>query len=259
MITLVQLEQLSRKFKTNTTVVAREYLQLVFLQSFYENLGSEKVFFKGGTAIHFLLEGFRFSEDLDFTSEISTELVGSLVEKTVAKMQEIVFSLKLKEKKSLAGKTFLLTLEKGMINFPIFVRLDFSFREKTLQKERAIIKSDFPVIFTSFVHFIGGEEMLAEKIRALLTRHKGRDLYDSWFLMTKGYQIKEDYVRKKMAYYPKVDFSWEAVLEKVENYEFSKFKNDLLPFISQDQRTKIDELFEIVKAEVVRATEGKHD
>lgn len=247
MITPVQIEQLSRKLKTNTTVIAREYLQLVFLQNFYELAGSQKFFFKGGTAIHFLMGGFRFSEDLDFTCEASGGTVDNLVLKAVNKVSDMVFGVRCKEKKTLIGKSYLLTLGKGLIDFPIFVRLDFSFREKVLQKEKNIIKTDLPVIFTSFVYHLGVEEMLAEKVRAILTRNKGRDLFDLWFLLTKGYKLNKSFVKEKMSYYPKVSFSWKKVLAKIQNYDFLEFKDDLTPFISIDKRAKIDEMFEIVK------------
>jgi predicted nucleotidyltransferase component of viral defense system len=246
MISPLQIEEISRKLKVNTTIVAREYLQLLFLQNFYEISGSEKVCFKGGTAIHFLMKGFRFSEDLDFISEASLRTLNNLVFKTVEKLQSFVFGLTIKEKKTIAGKSYLLTLGKGLVNFSIFVKLDFSFRENILQKKKDIIKSELPVIFNSFVYYLSGEEILAEKIRAIVTRSEGRDLFDLWFLLTQGYQINQRFIEKKMVYYPKVLFSWKKVNAKVKNYQFSQFKNDLTPFISLDKRAKIKDMFEIV-------------
>ena len=247
MISLNQIEEISRKLKTNTTVIAREYLQLVFLENFYELSGSEKIFFKGGTAIRFLMEGFRFSEDLDFTCEASLSVVKGLVAKTVKKIQKAIAGLEIKEKKSLAGKTYLLTLEKGLVPFSVFVRLDFSFREKILQKEKHIIKTDYPIIFTSFTHHLGPEEILAEKTRAIISRKAGRDLFDFWFLLEKGHKINKNYIKLKMDYYPKINFSWKNFLEKIQKYDFDKFKKDILPFISIDKRAKIDEMFSIVQ------------
>ena len=220
------------------------------MQSFYEINGAEKIFFTGGTAIHFLMDGFRFSEDLDFTVQTSKTKVNDLVLETVEKMQKILIGLTIKEKKTLAEKTYLLTLTKGLVDFPIFVRLDFSFREKTLQPEKAIIKTEFPLIFTSFVHYLSGEEILAEKIRAILMRKKGRDLFDFWFLLKKGFLLKKDFIKAKMSYYPKVVFSWKKVLDRINNLDFVTFKSDLMPFISLDKRAKIKEMFEIIKIEL---------
>jgi hypothetical protein len=91
---------------------------------------------------------------------------------------------------------------------------------------------------------------LAGKTRAILTREKGRDLFDFWFLMKKGFKIKQDFIKQKMTYYPKVAFSWKRVLKKIDNYSFSSFKSDLVPFISLDKKAKIKEMFEIVKIEL---------
>jgi len=46
--------------------IIREYVQLLFLRYFYERPQGIKAFFKGGTALRFLFNSFRFSEDLDF-------------------------------------------------------------------------------------------------------------------------------------------------------------------------------------------------
>ena len=259
MISLIQIEEISRKLKTNTTVIAREYVQLVFLQNFYDLPGSEKIFFKGGTAIRFLMEGFRFSEDLDFTCETSLSVVKDLVAEAVKKIQNIIVGLEIKEKKSLAGKTYLMTIGKGLVPFPVFVRLDFSFREKVLQKEKHIIKTDFPITFTSFTHHLGSQEILAEKTRAIMSRNAGRDLFDFWFLLQQGQKINKDYIKLKMSYYPKISFSWENLLEKVRKYNFDKFKKDLLPFISVDKRAKIDEMFAIIQNQLEEKIESFAD
>lgn len=253
MITALQIEQLSRKLKTNATVAAREYLQLVFLQTFYELPGSEKVFFKGGTAIHFLMDGFRFSEDLDFTCETTAGKVDGLTALTIKNMQNQLTGLTFKKKKSIAGRTYLITLSKGLMNYPVFVRLDFSFRGKVLQKEKDVIETNFPIIFSSFVNYVGGEEILAEKTRAILTRSKGRDLFDLWFLLAKKCKINKDFIRRKMAYYPKVDFDWEKVVEKIRKYTLQEFKGDLMPFLALDKRARIDELFELVKRGIIES------
>lgn len=73
MITKNQIDFFSRKFKTNESTVFREYLQLVFLNKLYKKEESSRIFFKGGTAILFLWNAPRFSEDLNFTVELDTK------------------------------------------------------------------------------------------------------------------------------------------------------------------------------------------
>jgi len=73
MITKAQLSDLSRKYKINEATILREYVQFYLLSRLYTHKESQKIFFKGGTAIHFIYKSPRFSEDLDFTIEEKEE------------------------------------------------------------------------------------------------------------------------------------------------------------------------------------------
>jgi predicted nucleotidyltransferase component of viral defense system len=55
-------------------------------------------------------------------------------------------------------------------------------------------------------------ELLAEKTRAILTRSKGRDYFDFWYLLSKGIPLREDYIREKMKWYGK-DYRQEDLTE----------------------------------------------
>ena len=89
----------------------------------------------------------------------------------------------------------------GTLPYAAFINLDFSFREKVIRPQKSILNTPFPVLFTSYVFHLSKEELLAEKIRALLTRKKGRDLYDIWFLLTQGAVLEKELVENKVAYY----------------------------------------------------------
>src|SRR3989338_11249233 len=73
------LDKKARESKIDRITIFREYWQLLLLQRFYLTRGSEKLFFKGGTAIRFLLGSFRFSEDLDFTSTVKKNIGEKLI------------------------------------------------------------------------------------------------------------------------------------------------------------------------------------
>jgi len=51
MLTTNQIKDFSKLLKINTSVVAREYIQTLFLKELYEESYSKNIFFKGGTAI----------------------------------------------------------------------------------------------------------------------------------------------------------------------------------------------------------------
>lgn len=246
MITKEELQKLAQKYKINQTVIFREYLQLWFLSQFYTTKGSERVFFKGGTAIHFLLKSFRFSEDLDFTVQLNESEFKELILKTFKKIIQIE-EISIKEKKTIAGRSYLITYAGTFIGFKIFIRLDFSFREKCLTQQKSSITTDFPIIFTSFVNHLSFEEIIAEKIRAILTRTKGRDIFDLWFLLNKGTALNFSLIKQKMLYYPKVSWSKNLIIDKVNSFPQVEFEKDLKPFLPLAERMRMKDLYELAK------------
>jgi predicted nucleotidyltransferase component of viral defense system len=242
MITKEQVHALAKKKKVNEMTVFREYLQLLFLSELYKEKESQRIFFKGGTAIHLILKAPRFSEDLDFTVELDEGEFLQFINASFERISKIE-NVKFREKDSLAGKRFLLVAPPEVMSHETFVNLDFSFREKALKPEKAIIRTDYPVTFTSFVYHLSKDELFAEKIRAVLTRGKGRDLYDLWFLLDKGATLKRDLVKEKLKYYKLERIQKEEILEKIEGFSRNDFILDLRPFVPLGEREKLGDLF----------------
>lgn len=246
MITQDQLISLSKKFKTNETTVLREYLQIWFLSRLYSFAGSEGIFLKGGTALHLIFGAPRFSEDLDFTVQTETNAFECFIKpvfETLSREEEVEF----KKRETSAGKGFLLTARPSVVSYPVFINLDFSFREKVLSPRRSIIKTEFPVLFTAYVYHLSAQEIMAEKIRAVMTRKKGRDLYDLWFLGSKGILPEERLVKEKLSYYGLARTSKEEILKRVESFSKGDFILDLRPFVPVDEREKLGDFFEYLK------------
>lgn len=57
------------KYQTSELNITREYFQHLFLSALYSQSHSEKLGFKGGTALRIIFNSPRFSEDLDFTAD----------------------------------------------------------------------------------------------------------------------------------------------------------------------------------------------
>jgi len=246
MITKEQIYHFAKVKKINETTIFREYLQLLFLSELYSKKQAKNVFFKGGTALHFIYDAPRFSEDLDFTVALSKNnflnLVGEIFE-LLSKKQGVAF----KEKQTIAGKTFLLTAMPEVLPYKTFINLDFSFREKVLSPQKSIIKTDYPVLFTSYIYHLSPEELLAEKIRAFLTRTKGRDLYDLWYLISRGARIEKKLVKEKLKYYNLENIKKEEILEKVARFSQKDFILDVRPFVAVNQRNKLKEFCNYIK------------
>ena len=249
MITREQINDLAKQYRVSETVVFREYLQIAFLRKFYQKTPSQNVYFKGGTAIHLLYQSPRFSEDLDFTVGLPMSAFMAYVG-SVLKRLEIEEGMSWKEKKSVAGKQFLLTSPPGILPYNAFVSLDFSFREKIVFPDRSIIQSAYPALFTSYVHHPSREEILAEKIRAVMTREKGRDLYDLWYLLSKGTPIKSDLVGKKLAYYKLSGIANEDILARVASFSKKNFTLDLRPYVPMDERGRLPEFYEFLQEQI---------
>lgn len=242
MLTSNQIKEFSKLLKINESVVIREYIQILFLKELYDEKYSQNIFFKGGTAIRLILGGTRFSEDLDFTVDGNKEDFDEFVVNFFKKMERL-YGFSFKKRKTIAGVKYLLTADLDSIDYKIFISLDFSFREKVLKPSRSVITTNYPVIFTSFVNHLSAEEIIAEKIRALLTRNKGRDIYDLWFLLSKNIVIDRDLVEEKLNYYDIKTFNPNQLIMKINSFSKEKFVLDLKPFVPINEREKLADFF----------------
>ncbi len=245
MISREQAKKLAKDFGVNEYVVLREYVQILFLKHLYEQGFSKNLFFKGGTAIRLLYGGQRFSEDLDFTVGLSEKSFVKSIEEFFPFLKKH-YDIDAKERKSLAGKTYLLTKNFSFLKGPIYIRLDFSMRENVLEVTKNILKTDYPIVVQNFIFSLSKDEILAEKVRAVLKREKPRDLYDLWILQELGAKFNENLVKKKLSYYGE-DFSKQEFLERIGGFKKEGFKKDLAPFLAKKERDKLGDLFEFVQ------------
>ena len=245
MLTTNQVKELSKLLKINESVVIREYVQLLFLKELYEEKYSENVFFKGGTAIRLVLDGTRFSQDLDFTVGGNKEDFDLFIKRLFKKLTKL-YGFIFKKRKTITGERYLLTADSSVSDYKIFVNLDFSFREKVLMPARVIITTSYPVIFTSFVKYISREEILAEKIRAIMTRNKGRDIYDLWFLLSRNIVVDKGLVEEKLKYHNIKTFNPNQLITKILKFSKEKFVLDLRPFVPINEREKLADSFDYI-------------
>ena len=245
MLTKEQLQDLSKKKKTNEYVVSREFLQLVFLKELYGNSFSEDIYFKGGTCIRLVYGGSRFSEDLDFTVDMEEEDFKKNVEKFFKQMSSS-YPIEFKEKETIAGRTYLATIKTGLLKQEVYIKLDFSFREKPLEPAQEIVKDiDYPIIFKGFVNCLSKDEVFAEKIRAFLNREKARDVYDLWILLELGAKYREELIAKKVSYYD-VEYKKEDMLKRIKALSKESFVTELRPFVPTNEREGLGDLFEYI-------------
>lgn len=239
-----EAQKLSKKLKIDLFTVQREYLQLLFLKRFYSKKEIQNIFFKGGTALRLLFDSFRFSEDLDFTSQVTEEKISKIIKETVKELKEEIPSLTFKEEKTKRSDSFKGRLFQDLerIDFPLTIRLDFSFRESPQTKEVSLIETQFPVSPYPQVVHLGLEEILAEKIRALSVRSRGRDIFDLWFILSKGVSIDWELVEKKMEIYEDKQASSKILKKKIRNISQKQIENDLAKFLPSSHRNLVEEI-----------------
>ena len=242
MITRNQVTSLAKQLKTNELTVFREYLQILFLSKLSQHAESKGILFKGGTAVHLMFKAPRFSEDLDFTVTLSDAGFNRVIGEVFDELQREE-QVEFKERKTLTGRRFLLHGLKGAMKFATFINLDFSFREKALEPTHSLIDTPYPVLITAYINHLSAEEICAEKIRAILTRRKGRDIYDLWYLLSKGTTIRAELVTQKLKYYELGAYDVAKLIDRIETFGEKDFVMDLRPFISIGEREKLPEMF----------------
>jgi len=208
----------------NVWQVERDYIQHIMLSAIYSKIADELVF-KGGTMLQKTGVVDRFSIDLDFTGSISDEALLELA-KHVERYFEalgIRCEYKFEEKKQnsasisfyIEGPYYLLNKTESS---KVVLRLQISRREKVLLKpESKLITPIYSDLLPYPILAMRLEEVVAEKVRAIMTRDEPRDVYDLYLLVKKGTIIHDYLVRKKLEGY--AEFSLEMFDKQISKKE----------------------------------------
>lgn len=206
------LEKFTDQTQTSIQNVVREYCQHLFLSYLYQQAGSERLLFKGGTALRIIFHSPRFSEDLDFTgAKITQNEVEELFTDTLANIEKTGIHMQIKEGKNTTGG-YLGIMEFSAYNKIIEIYFEVSLRNgKGHKGTTAVIDNDYIQQYT-LVH-LPKEEIVRGKMQALINRHKPRDFYDYFFLLSGNYPLvkdKENLTRvMKLLQATKIDFRHE--------------------------------------------------
>ncbi len=182
-----ELERVARLKGLSLQQAEKDYLQDMVLFSAYSQQGRNLIF-KGGTCLYKFYKLNRFSEDLDFTLAKRID-AGKLAETTLSDLALPGIRCRIKEIKEYRNEInirFLMDgpLFRGTGETQCFIPLNISKREQVLLEPRREPYLSLYRELPQFDIFVMQEkEILAEKVRAILTRRKPRDAYDLWFLL----------------------------------------------------------------------------
>lgn len=190
-----------------------------------------------------LFNSSRFSEDLDFSTEHNREQIRAFVKTVETGLKKELTGVKFFSLyEDLMSIRFRLKYKSGEFKYPFTIRLDFNMKEKPKKVLVSSIVTRFPVIFPVVSH-LSAEEILAERVRALLIRAKGRDVFDLWFLLKRGIKIDNYLVEKKLAEVKK-ELNWQKLIDKIKKVPVRQLKSDLEKFLPRQQRKIVTDLRE---------------
>lgn len=232
---------LANKQEIDAYTILREYVQIKFLDSFFRTVKPKAFFFKGGTALRLLYGSDRFSEDLDFSVSSKTKHPVDQANLAVAKLKSEIPDISIKSIKTIAGESAKISLRGFSANYPLTIKLDFSIRENVLTPRVTAVKTVLPIMGISLVDTISKEEILAEKIRAVVNRKKARDIYDLWYLLHTGTVVTKHMIERKLFYYGE-HFKFETLNKAILSWNTKDLNQDLAKFLPKSQRRIIPEL-----------------
>ena len=215
MVSLDQLRRQATQWQTSVLNVAREYVQHVYLSYLYGFSEADHLAFKGGTALRLLYGSPRFSEDLDFTGHLKPFHLARLLARTVDRIAEEGLPFETLEAKATSGGYL------ALYQCPVYeerVRLELNVSLRNRAPLEAILVTS-PLIPSYQCLRLHVNEMVTEKLQALLFRKKPRDFFDLYFLLRQRLGIDAIIPFKK------------RLLEEIKNLDARTIQRELKLFL----------------------------
>ncbi len=222
MISREKLNQIAQARNLTLQNAERDYILEALLFSISKR-AANKLVFKGGTALYKFYGINRFSEDLDFTLNR-----GTIDRKFFELVLQDLWQLNLKgwikaydeyRNEINVHLRFAGLLYDGNVETLCSASINISLRETTSDPKIEFLISSYDIPAFS-VPIMQDVEILAEKVRAILTRDKARDIYDLWFLLKKGVKFDEQLANRKLKIH-KLKYFKEKLFEKIAKLKVS--------------------------------------
>lgn len=183
------ISELATKFQTTETNIAREYCQHIFLSHFNKIRGSQKLLFKGGTALRIVFDSPRFSEDLDFSAKNSGSIpiaeINHIIDEALYRVEQEGIETEKQLNRGTNGVTsggYFAIIYMKMLEFNSELQVQISFRSPDkVMGNRTLLNNSF--ISPYVINYLHETILVGEKIEALLDRKKPRDYYDLYFIL----------------------------------------------------------------------------
>ncbi len=182
----------------------KDYIEELFLSGLYG--GRAGLAFKGGTALAKFYGSARFSDDLDFSVDMHDGI--NLLPKRINDVVDMVSSTYRTKVLRRNDTADILTYELSIMG-PLYsmsnryqhLKIDIDKKARIYERTQTFRRNPVYADLKPYVAMVlNGREILAEKAMALLFRPnpKARDLYDLYFLIDRGVEVKTSLIDQKI-------------------------------------------------------------
>ena len=182
-------KNLMRDLKIDITQIVREEWEMKILEILLAADFSNKLLFKGGTALRLAYNSPRFSEDLDFS--LDGDFSKTSFDQTITSIKEKypeVINVELQNK--FYTHFALIKIKETWLSQSFSIKIEISKRKLAEENEiRTLTSPTTNIQVIARVQTL--DQILKDKIRAVETRVKARDFFDLWYL----YQLKREPVK----------------------------------------------------------------
>jgi predicted nucleotidyltransferase component of viral defense system len=234
----------------------REYIQAYFLYVIYRKKYYQDMVFTGGTALRFVYQIRRFSEDIDFSLSGRVKQIdfNAMMGDIAQEFKQAGYAVEIKAKTHLAVNSALLK----------FSGILFETGLSPLKDEKFLIKVEIDtrppaggietntMVSTPFMFYMQHydlKSLFAGKVHALLCREctKGRDWYDLMWYLSKFRDIEPNYIKLNNAmaqtFKQLVQFTqdnWKLEIKKVvPTLDWTQVKNDVRRFLEDPNELEL--------------------
>ncbi|MBI4431649.1 MAG: nucleotidyl transferase AbiEii/AbiGii toxin family protein [Candidatus Omnitrophica bacterium] len=224
--------------------IVREYLHVIILANLYRTKIAKSMFFTGGTALRYFYSLPRFSEDLDFDTP------GLTLQKLKSAVDDVVFGLKkegfapevsFEERGRLIwvelhfkdiARLYSLTDQR---NVDVMIKLDIYQPKWKLDTESGVL-SLYGYNFSAVL--LHRAYLFSEKILALLNRGRGRDIYDTLYMLKRKFPSSDEVLKaNKLS-----GTATEIILNRLEKFskkELRVLANQIKPFLFKEDDVEL--------------------
>lgn len=217
-----ELKRMAGKLGVPVGTLEKDYAVTVLLSLISRFPKISDMVFKGGTAIKKIyFPETRFSEDLDFTclSDVSKSLLGALRNEIKGDLG-VEFTEAKRENSEQKNSRRISVKYNDFNSHPNSIKIDLSLRESPIMKVRnSLVLHSYELENREFhVPSMKLEEIMAEKMRAIVYAGQPRHLYDAWFLFKKKVPLDATLVQSKIKIYGE-EFNIEKLKTSIREME----------------------------------------